>query len=151
MARNHFYFGVKRTASMPQGAWDTLIAKIESTCSGTNDLVENRLQIRYNQNTPFDAAIYEANFDDLDISQAAIKQYLVTASGVAANRITIVTTTSQFAFRVNNIYAFRLDATVMFRMTVFGRNSDTQVLAWDDSRLECLAFLATNSLEWDGQ
>lgn len=145
----HIYFGVKRTAAMTAPQWQTLLNLIE-TGSPSQDTVnsENRFQTRYN--LLGDAAIYEALFDDADITLERIRQRLVSAFGVADARVTVTTSLVRLTTRNSLVGAFRLDGTIYFRATIFGRNADGQGVTWEESRLECVAYLAANAAEWDG-
>lgn len=145
---DHIYFGVKATAACPPNAWLALLSLIENNTPGTNDLSQNTFQKRYN--IAGDAAIYEGNFNNDTVSLVRFRQHLVTASGIANNRLSVVTTTTQFAERPSLIASFRVDGTVMFRATIFGRNADNQDVTPEQSAIECRAYLAINTLEWDG-
>lgn len=165
MAKFHIYLGIKKTATMPQGAWNTLINILEGIpptydvdgniltqgtspyLIGTNDRRENTFQVRYNQNIPSDASIYESNFDSTNLSLEIIRQKLVTASGVADNRITFTQSTITFSTIPSPVVAYKLDGTIYFRATIFGGLG----ASWLQSEIECQSYLKINSLEWDGQ
>lgn len=146
MARTRLYFGVKKVPAMPANAWDSLINKIENNMPGTNDLRENTFQIRYNLNTPFDAAIYEANFLDTDITAEKIRQLLVQAFNLADNRVTFALSSQTFLILPSPVATYKLDGTNMFRATIFGGYSATPT----QSNLECQAYIHLNDLEWNG-
>ena len=164
MAKFHIYWGIKKTPAMPQAAWQKFIDILEGIqptfdangnqltdgtspyLIGTNDYRENTFQVRHNLNVPFDASIYEANFDDTNLTLEIIRQKLVNAANVADNRITFTTTNQTFVNIPSPIVAYKLDGTVMFRASVFGGLGAT----WRQSQIECIGFLILNRVEWDG-
>lgn len=141
MANIRCYFGIENiNLTAPQKA--TFITGLQALGdnASANPCNRNHWRIR----TDNDAVIFEANFDEDNLTIAAIKARLATIFGVAVG--TITHSTSQNA-TYGLIVTFIHSAQNKVRMVAFGHNGT----AWGtiaQSRTAAQAYLAANAAAW---
>jgi hypothetical protein len=142
MANVHLYFGIENlNLTAPQKA--TFIEALQGlgqNNSGDKPNEKNHWRVRLDN----DAVIFEALFDESNLTIAAIKARLATIFGVAVG--TISHSTSQNA-TYGLIVTFPHSAQNKTRMVAFGNNGS----AWGtiaQSRAAAQAYLAANAAAW---
>jgi len=96
-----------------------------------------------------DAAIFEALFNEDNITVEAFKNRLGSIFGV--DPATIDHTTQQVTFdaRQTAVVTFSRSGTDYLRVAFFGYAGGGDWPTWDESRVETLAYLAANAGEWE--
>ncbi len=136
------YFGIENinlTAPQKQSLIDGL--KTLEDNANNNPCNRNHWRLRLDN----DAIIFEANFDESQLTIAAIKSRLATIFGVAVG--TISHSTSQNA-TYGLIVTFIHSAQNKIRMVAFGHNG-TNWATVEQSRTAAQAYLAANSVAWE--
>lgn len=139
MAQRHQYFGIENlglNASQKQ----TVVENIQAL--GRDDSAPNpsrRLHKRVRLDN--DAMIFEAVFEDGDLTIANIKQWLATIFSVATGSISHVVTTPA----AGTVVTFTYNSIQRLRMVVFGGPSATR----EQSRVAAAAYIAANIAQWE--
>lgn len=146
MAELALYFGIENLAlTNPQR--NTLVSQLQALGRRQSSLFPNeRMQLRTRLDNQ--AAIFEAVFDEADLTATAIRNRLATIFGVAANTITFSTTTVQLAGRATTLLTFTRGGTDYLRMVAFGYNGGGWP-SWELSRQAAEAYLIANAAEWE--
>jgi len=92
-----------------------------------------------------DAAIFEALFDEDTLTVEAFKRRLAEIFGVSWVTIGSALSSVTFAERATPIVVFSRSGMDYLRMALFGGTDAT----WEQSRIECLAYLAANLEAWE--
>ena len=92
-----------------------------------------------------DAAIFEALFDEDNLTVAWFKARLGAIFGVDPETIDHTTNQVQFVNRNTPIVVFARGGTNYLRMALFGGIGAT----WEQSRIEVLGYLAANQADWE--
>jgi hypothetical protein len=140
MANIRCYFGIENiNLTNPQRL--TLITGLQALGDNTsaNPCNRNHWRIRTDNN----AVIFEALFDEDNLTIDAIKQRLATIFGVAVG--TISHSTSQNA-TYGLIVTFTHSAQAKIRMVAFGYNGSWRT--WAESNAAARAYLAANAAAW---
>jgi hypothetical protein len=87
------------------------------------------------------AAIVEARWQDVDITDASIRRYLAQAFGVAEGTVTSAATTNAYG----RVLTLTYSAVQRVRFILFGGVGAT----WEQSRQAVLAYLAANGVQWE--
>lgn len=90
------------------------------------------------------AAIFEAVFDENDLTIVAVKNFLANAFGVATNTITQSVALATFGSGLTPIVTYIHSGQNRVRFAVFGGVSAT----WEESRQDVKAYLALNRADW---
>jgi len=86
-------------------------------------------------------AIFEAAFNDANLTAAKVKNFLADAAGVSPDVIdTALTQTAR-----GPLLTFSVGGTDRMRMLAFGGIGAT----WEESRQQAIAYLAANIAEWE--
>ncbi len=137
----HLYFGLENIAlTAPQKA--TLITALASLgpLSDPQPCNRNHRRVRTDQ----DAVIFEALFQDSDLTTLALRQYLANVFGVALANVTAGTTSQTFLTVPSPIITLTYQAAAKMRAVLFGGVGAT----WQQSRAEAAAYLAANAAAW---
>lgn len=92
-----------------------------------------------------DAAIFEALFDEENLTVQAFKNRLGAIFDVDPDTIDHSTTVAHFAYGDTPVVTFGRSGTDYLRMALFGGVE----AGWVKSRAECLGYLAANIEEWE--
>lgn len=142
MANVHLYLGIENlNLTAPQkNTFITAIQGLGQANNGSAPNLRNHWRVRQDN----EAVIFEALFDESQLTIAAIKSRLATIFGVAVG--TISHSTQQHA-SYGLIVTFTHSAQDKMRMVGFGNNGS----AWQSievSRAATLAYLAANAAAW---
>lgn len=143
MANIHLYFGIENlnlTAPQKASLLEALQALGQAN-NGASPQFRNHWRIRLDN----DAIIFEASFDESNLTIAAIKARLATIFGVAVG--TITHSTSQNA-TYGLIATFIHSAQNKIRMVAFGHNG-TNWGTTAQSRAAAQAYLIANAAAWE--
>lgn len=89
--------------------------------------------------------IFEAAFNDEDLTVNSFKQKLANIFSVAVGAINNSNSNQTFRTLPTPVVTFSHNSTNYLRMALFGGLTAT----WEQSRQEALAYLATNKAEWE--
>ncbi len=137
----HSYIGLENLAlTAPQKT--TLVQALASLgpASDPQPCNRNHRRVRTDQ----DAVIFEALFQDSDLTTLALRQYLANVFGVALANVTAATTSQTFLTLPSPIITLTYQATARLRFVLFGGVGAT----WQQSRAETAAYLAANAVAW---
>lgn len=93
-----------------------------------------------------DAVIFQASFNELNISIDALKGYLSVIYGVDVSDITHSTVPVVYSTESTDIVTFTYASIDRLRMAIFGYSGAWPT--WYQSKYEVQGFLVLNSLEW---
>ena len=139
MAELHCYFGVE-ILSMTGAQRDTLVALLKSITPVRitgQPAHRNHWRIRLDGN----AGIFEAMFNDANLSVQAFKNKLGSAFGIDPATISSVNSNTAYGPMVT----FACSAVDRLRMILFGGASPT----WEKSRQAVVQYLKANAAEWE--
>lgn len=88
-----------------------------------------------------DAAIFESEFDDSELTVAKFKAYIANAAGVAVG----VITSSNATVAAGLVVTLSVSGTARLRALLFGGAGAT----WAQSHDAVLAYLAANAVDWE--
>lgn len=141
MANIKCYFGIENlNLTNPQRT--TLVTGLQAL-GVNNNSVQPAERIHWRVRTDNNAIIFEALFDEDNLTIAAIKARLATIFGVAVG--TISHSTSQTAYGL--VVTFTHSAQQKIRMVAFGHNGSVWG-TWVDSNAAARAYLAANAAAW---
>lgn len=138
----HQYIGLENIAlTAPQKA--TLITALAALgpAADSSPARLNHRRVRLDG----DAVIFEASFGDNDLTVAALKQYLANVFGVAVGQIANANTSQTFAVLPTPIVTLAYQSVNRLRVALFGGTGATH----EQSRVECIAYLAANAAQWE--
>lgn len=140
MANIRCYFGIENI-NLTVGQKNTLITGLQAIGdnASANPCNRNHWRIRADNN----AVIFEANFDENNLTIDAIKQRLATIFGVAVG--TITHSTSQNA-TYGLIVTFIQGGQNKIRSVAFGYNGGWG--SWVESNAATRSYLAANAVAW---
>lgn len=138
----HVYFGIENL-ELNTTQRNTLVAALQALGSN-NESVQPAERNHWRIRLDNEAAIFEALFDEDNISIGAMKQFLANIFSVDVS--TIDNSTQQTA--IGLLVTFSRLGTDYFRTIAFGYDSEWP--AWEVSRKAAVAYLRVNMLEWDG-
>lgn len=137
MARVHVYFGIEVISlTAPQRATLVTALRALGKQADAQPCRINHMRARLDN----DAAIFEAEFDESELTVAAFKNYLGTVFGIDPATITHTTSTNVYGVLVTLARA----GTDRLRVLLFGGASPT----WAQSRAAAVAYLAANAAAW---
>lgn len=133
-----FYVGVEALSLTTQQK-NTLVQAIQQLGANTdpNPAFRNHWRVRNDAN----ALIFEACFEDSQLTVAAFTAYLANVFGVPAAQISSSVVTNS----VGTIGTFTYQAVQRLRIVLFGGVSAT----YAESQAAVLAYLAANSAAWE--
>ena len=91
-----------------------------------------------------DAVIFEAAFDEADLTVAKLRGYLANVFDVPVAQISANTTQQTFSNLQSPIVTLSYQGTQRLRVALFGGTAAT----WAQSRAEALAYLVANAAAW---
>lgn len=93
------------------------------------------------------AVIYEALFDSIHVSINSFKSYLASIYGISASLITHSVVFQTFTEIPTAVVTFTYNSTARLRVAFFGKgNGDWPT--WEQSRIECAAYIRANATAW---
>ena len=134
MANRHFYF-LLENLTLSGDDWDALAGLIKQRGANDDPQPCNRNHWRYRLDNQ--AVIFEALFNESAVNANAIKGLLTAVTQIPANRIDYTTDA--------NITTFTIDDVESLGQIVFGGDG----AEWNDSRLDCLAYLSAYRTAWE--
>lgn len=135
--QRRFYVGIENI-SLTTAQKNTLIAGIQALGANSDGNPAHRNHWRFRLDT--NAAIFEAKFDDTQLTVAAFTNRLATIFTVDPALITAVVTTGA----VGTLGIFSYQSVQKLRLVLFGGVTAT----YAESLAACAAYLATNSAAW---
>lgn len=146
MADVHIYFGIENLA-MTNGQRNTLFAELVAL--GREDLSPHpNRRMQYRARLDNQAGIFEAVFDETQLTIEAVKSRLATIFGVSVASITHTVTTPTLGGVASTVITFTRTGTDYLRMAGFGLSGGVWP-SWEQSRLAAIAYLAANSAAWE--
>jgi len=141
MTNWHGYFVAERV-NIGAGNWAQLQAFFAGMgTSGTSfPAYNNHKRVRLDG----DAVIYESRFDSAEVSGAAFRQALADEFGVDVNDIGQTITADDYAGYGTTVWTYDYGGLDRFVVRRFGAGG-----TWEESRQECVGYLAANSAEWE--
>lgn len=138
----HVYMGLENI-SLNAAQKNQLVTALQQLgpIQAANPAHRNHWRVRLDGN----AVLFEALFDDDDLTVASVKGYLASIFNIQASSISHTLTTPTFAARPTPVATFRYNGTDYLRVAVFGGPTAT----WAQSREETLAYLAANAAAWE--
>jgi hypothetical protein len=97
-----------------------------------------------------EAAIFEALFNEDNVTVQAFKNRLGAIFGVDPGSIDHATQRVTFAARQTAVVTFSRSGTDYVRVAFFGYGGGSWP-TWEQSRVECVAYLAANAAEWESE
>lgn len=91
-----------------------------------------------------DALIFEAVWDDANLTALQMRTWLAGIFGVALAQVTSNLTTPTFSVRQSQVLTFTYQSVARLRSVAFGGVSATR----EQSRIEALAYLTANAGAW---
>ena len=142
MAQWHGYIGVENL-NLNTSQRQILIDEIKAL-GPTSDPQPARLN-HWRTRLDNQAAIFEANFNENNLTINKFKQRLGTIFGVDPATINHSTVQPTYATRKTPVVTFARSGTDYVRFAAFGGTAAT----WPQSRVETVAFLIANSDDWE--
>ena len=139
----HGYFGIENI-NLSNAQRSELITSLRALGNAPNSkqpakLLQERLRLDN------DAAIYEAQFDDNNLTIAAFKQRLATIFSVDIGTISHANNPQTFDTIESPVIIFTHSGTDYLRLALFAGVG----ASWNESRKECVAYLIANSEAWE--
>jgi hypothetical protein len=134
----HAYLGIE-ILSMTAPQRQTLIDALRALLPERDEQPAWRVHLRVRLDSQ--AAIVEARWQDVDITDASIRRYLAQAFGVAEGTVTSAATTNAYG----RVLTLTYSAVQRVRFILFGGVGAT----WEQSRQAVLAYLAANGVQWE--
>jgi hypothetical protein len=134
----HQYVGIE-VLSMTAGQRQTLIDALRALVPERDEQPAWRVHLRTRLDSQ--AAIVEARWQDMNITDASIRLYLAQAFGVAEGTVTSAATTNAFG----RVLTLTYSAIQRVRFILFGGVG----VSWEESRQATLAYLAANGVQWE--
>ena len=137
----HGYIGIENLA-LNATQRQVLIAEIQALGPASDPLPARLLHWRTRNDS--EAAIFEALFNEDNLTIEKFKQRLGTIFSVSWVTIGSAIQNHSFAGGTTPIVTFSRTGTDYLRFALFGGTGAT----WQQSRLECLGYLAANAAQW---
>jgi hypothetical protein len=144
MGNWHGYFGIE-ALSMTGAQKTTLLTALRALGPARSETDWPPYLMQFRARLDNNAALFEARFNDANLTVAALKQFLADAFGVPVANITNVNTSATFAVRPSPLVTLRYTGTDRLRVVLFAGVG----AAWAESREECAAYLAANRAAWE--
>ena len=142
MANWHGYLGVENLAlNATQKA--TLVAALRALGPATHP--SPACLCHWRTRLDGEAAIFEALFNEDDLTVTRFKNGLAAIFGVAADSIDHAISNASFASGSTPVVTFSRTGTDYLRVALFGGVGAD----WNESRDECRGYLAANMAEWE--
>lgn len=142
MARRHFYLGIENI-NLNATQRQTLIAELRAL-GPASDSQPARLN-HWRTRLDNEAVIFEALFNETNLTVARFKQRLGAIFSVDPATIDHTTQNASFAGGTTPIVTFSRGGTDYLQFALFGGMG----AAWMDSGDECRGYLAANREEWE--
>jgi len=142
MAR-HFYLGIENL-NLNDTQRAILVAELRALGPSAEEETQPCRLNHWRTRTDGQAAIFEANFNEDALTVETFKKRLGAIFGVDPAVIDHATVTAHFAGGDTPIVTFSRNGTDYLKFALFGGVGAT----WNESRLECLGYLAANAAEW---
>jgi hypothetical protein len=142
MAKRHFYLGIENL-NLDTSQRQTLVDELKALGPGS-DPQPARL-CHWRTRLDGEAAIFEALFDEDNLTVAKFKDRLGTIFGVDPATIDHDTTIYHFADGDTPIVVFSRNGTDYLRFALYGGNG----ISWMESGDECRGYLKLNQTEWE--
>lgn len=143
MTLKHLYFGIENLA-MNDTQRDIFVDALRALGRKDGGAAHERMQFRVRADRQ--AALFEATFDDADLTIQLWKNRLASLFGVSANTITNATNQPDFGAGTTTVVTFGRAGTDYLRVALFGGVNATT----EQSRVEAVAYLALHTTNWDG-
>jgi hypothetical protein len=140
----HGYFGIE-ALSMTGAQKTTLLTALRALGPTREETDWPPFLMQFRPRLDNNAAIFEARFNDANLTVAALKQFLADAFAVPVANISNVNTSVTFARLPSPIVTLRSASTDRLRVVLFAGVGAT----WAESREECAAYLAANRAAWE--
>jgi len=147
MATQHVYFGIENLA-LNDAQRQTLVEALRQLGPASNP--QPARLCHWRTRLDGDAAIYEALFDEDNISVQAFKDRLGAIFSVDPATIDHSTSDTTWDTRASSVVTFSRSATDYLRVVIFGY-AGADWPAWAQSGDECRAYLAANRAEWESE
>ena len=141
MADAHLYLGIENLA-LTNGQRNTLVAQLQALGQRNGGLPNERNHWRTRPDD--DAVLFEAMFDDTNLTALQMRTWLASIFSVNISLITSTLTTPTFSVRQSQVLTFTYQSVARLRSVAFGGVAAT----WEQSRVEVLAYLAANAAVW---
>jgi hypothetical protein len=142
MALWHGYLAAENLA-MNEAQKDAFVDRLRGLGQDNGGAAQFRMQLRPRNDGQ--AAIFEAKFNDAQLTPAAIKQFLASIFGVSVASISHAVGTAGFGSGTTQYVTFTRTGIDYLRVAAFGGTS----ASWEQSKTEAQAYLALNSAEWN--
>lgn len=142
MALWHGYLAVENLA-MNDAQKDAFVDRLRGLGQDNAGEAQFRMQLRPRNDNQ--AAIFEAKFDDNQLTPAAIKQFLASIFGVSAASISHTLGVADFGSGTTQYVKFTRTSIDYLRVAAFGGVGST----WQQSNSEARAYLALHTNEWN--
>ena len=136
------YFGIENLA-LTGGQKQQLIAALRALgpVNSSYPVRLNHIRTRLDN----DAAIFEAQFGDNDLTSLSIRQYLANVFSVPTAQVTAAITSQTFSVLPTPIVTLTYQSVQRIRFALFGGTNATHA----QSRAEVQAYLALNAGAWE--
>jgi hypothetical protein len=148
MALWYGYMGAENLA-LNEAQKDAFVERLRGLGQRNNGA--NRFKMQLRPRLDNQAAIFEAVFEDSQLTPASIKQFLGSVFGVNPNTITNTNGVANFGNGTTIFSTFARGGTDYIRIAAFGKIAGTEEEQWLASWTECRIYLQLNSLAWDGE
>lgn len=143
MAQWHGYLGIESlTLNSSQRA---ALVQALGAVGRDNTSDEARRRMHFITRNDRRAAIFEAVFDDTDLSIPSIKAFLGAVFGISPATINHALTTAAFGNGTTQVLTLSRLGVDALRVAAFGGVGST----WNESRLEAVAYLVANNDDWE--
>lgn len=144
MALWHGYMAAENLA-MNGAQKDAFIDRLRGLGQDNGGEAQYRMQLKPRNDGQ--AAIFEARFNDAQLTPAAIKQFLASIFGVSAASISHTVGVAGFGSGSTQYVTFTRTGIDYLRIAAFGGVGST----WEQSRPEARAYLSLHNNEWNGE
>lgn len=144
MGNWHGYFGIE-ALSMTGAQKTTLLAALRALGPTRAETDWPPYLMQFRPRLDNNAALFEARFNEDNLTVAALKQFLADAFSIPVANISNVNTSATFAVKPSPIVTLRSASTDRLRVVLFADVDAT----WAESREECAAYLAANRAAWE--
>ena len=138
----HGYYGIENI-SLNEAQKATLVQELRELGPSTNP--QPAYLCHWRTRLDNEAAIYEALFDEDNLTVAKFKQRLGAIFGVDPATIDHATVQRDFAGYGTPVVTFTRLGAEYLRMALFGGTGAT----WEESRRECIGYIIANISEWE--
>ncbi len=138
----HGYLAIENLGLNPAQK-DALVDRLRGIGQKNGGKANERMQWRPRLDNQ--AVIFEAVFDDAQLTPASVKQFLASIFGVQASSITHVVGTASFGNGTTQYATFTRTGVDYLRVAIFGGVTST----WEESRLEEHAYRLLHLADWE--